>query len=478
MTLYEDKDNQVWVGTADGLYKLIETGGQITFELVSLGEPLGGEAYANTLSINTILEDRYGTLWIGTFGSGLFRLSGNGGVRRLTIADGLGDNRITDLLEDRENRLWASMRNGQISGLCLLDAATDENPIKKCYSTKDGLPSNWIPGMLETSDGKFWLATVAGLCEWQGENSTPVCKTYTAKNGLCDGTGSLIEDKDGNLWVGSGCGAQKISRYGFTTYGETDGLGSRFINSIFENSAGELFVSIRGNGRDVSRFDGDKFSLVKPILPPSSYYGWGWQQTVLQDSKGAWWIPTGAGVVRSADNTSFENLANAALETVKTGAKVSEVFRVFEDSRGDIWISVGGSELLRWERARNIWHNYTSQVGFSEYRIGSAFVEDQTGNIWIGASSDHGDSALIRYRNGEFRVLSEPSAVANGLSLSSNVFDDKVQSPATADGSDRLSEGAPSGWIRDLFLDSRGRLWIASTNSGVVAARRSEFRRF
>jgi two-component sensor histidine kinase len=43
---------------------------------------------------------------------------------------------------------------------------------------------------------------------------------------------------------------------------------------------------------------------------------------------------------------------------------------------------------------------------------------------------------LIRYRNGEFRVLSQ-------------------------------SEGAPSGWIQDLFLDSRGRLWIASNGDGV-----------
>jgi signal transduction histidine kinase/ligand-binding sensor domain-containing protein len=437
LTLYEDSDRQVWVGTADGLYKLIETGGQVSFELVPLGEPLGGvDADSNTLFINTILKDRYGTLWIGTWGSGLFRLSRDGKVRRLTISDGLGDNQITDLLEDRENRLWASMRVGQISGLCLLDTEANENPVKKCYSTKDGLPSNWIPDMLETSDGKFWLATALGLCEWQGENSASVCKTYTAKNGLCYNANSLVEDKDGNLWVGSSCGAQKITRYGFTTYGETDGLGSHIINSIFENSTGELFVSINGDRRDVSRFDGDKFSLVKPLLPKISYYGWGWQQTVWQDSKGAWWIPIGGGVVRSPDNTSFENLATAALEIVKTGAKFAEVFRLFEDSRGDIWISVGGSELLRWERARNIWHNYTPQVGFSKYRIGSAFVEDRSGNVWIGASSDHGESALIRYRNGEFRVMSE-------------------------------AEGAPSGWIRDLFLDSRGRLWIASTNSGV-----------
>ncbi len=446
LTLFEDKNNQVWVGTTDGLYKLIETGGQAALEAVSLGEPLLGSGGAiaepspNTIYINTILEDRHRTLWVGTFGSGLFRLSQDGSIRRFTAADGFGDNKITDLLEDRDGRLWMSMRSDELGGLCLLDAEASEQPVRKCYTTKDGLGSNWIRDMLETSDGQLWLATVPGLCRWQGEGGAPVCKTYSTKNDLCDDIFALAEDKDGNLWTGSPCGAKKIARYGFTTYNGADGLDDNEVNSIFENSTGELFATtFPKSERVISRFDGDKFSLVKLRLPDYvDYHGWGWQQTVWRDSVGAWWIPTGYGLFRSPDNTSFENLTSATLEKVETGAKGNEVFRVFEDLRGDIWIATTNkaNELLRWERAANIWHDYTSQVGFSAYRVGSALVEDDHGNVWIGASSDHNESALIRYRNGEFRVFTE-------------------------------AEGAPSGWIRDLFLDSRGRLWIASTNNGV-----------
>jgi hypothetical protein len=64
--LYEDANNQIWVGTSDGLYKLIDAGGQITFENAPLGEPLrtsGGAVAApspNTLSVSAILEDRHG----------------------------------------------------------------------------------------------------------------------------------------------------------------------------------------------------------------------------------------------------------------------------------------------------------------------------------------------------------------------------------------------------------------------------------
>jgi ligand-binding sensor domain-containing protein/two-component sensor histidine kinase len=445
LTLYEDKNRQVWVGTSDGFYRLIETGGSARFENVPLGEPLKlGEIETQTIYITAILADRRGTLWVGTHGSGLFRLPPDGGVRRFTTADGFGDNKITGLLEDRDGRLWMSMRSDESGGVCLLDAAAAGRPVRKCYTTKDGLGSNWIRGMLETSDGQMWLATVAGLCRWQGAGGAPgrksVCQTYTAKNNLCDDLYSLAEDKDGNLWTGSRCGAQKIARYGFTTYDQTDGLESARVNSIFENSAGELFATaFPKTERVISRFDADKFSLVKPRLPGYvNYHGWGWRQTVRQDRSGAWWIPTGHGLFRSPDNTSFENLARAALEKIETGAKALEIYQLFEDSRGDIWLLTTGAahELLRWERATNVWHDYTPQVGFSVYRVGSAMVEDRGGNIWIGASSNRRDGALIRYRGGRFRVFTE-------------------------------AEGAPSGWIRDLFLDSRGRLWIASTNDGL-----------
>ena len=465
--LFEDPTGQIWVGTSDGLYRLTGTGADSRLAAVPLGEPLGtgNQANAYTVFVTAILEDRRGALWVGTEGSGLFRLSPTGATRRYTIADGLGDNRITDLLEDRAGRLWASMRGGALGGLCRLEAENADAPVEKCYSEKDGLPTTWIPDLLETSDGKFWLATTGGLCRWEGEGASGgVCKTYTEKNDLCAGVTALAEDQDGNLWTGSACGAKKIARFGFTTYFTTDGLDWNKPNSIFENAAGELFVTTNKNGRVVSRFDGDRFAPVRPPLPPYvDYSGWGWQQTVWQDSRGAWWIPSGWGLFRTRDGTSFADLARARPAEVRTGAeaepgddakqimrrkygektaagaRLAEIFRLFEDSRGDVWIATTGyaNQLRRWERAADRWHDYTAPAGFSTYRIGSAFAEDGSGNVWIGASSDHGNGALLRYRpNGELQII-----VENG--------------------------DAPAGWIRDLFVDARGRLWIASTHTGL-----------
>lgn len=464
LTLFEDKNSQVWVGTSDGLFKLIDAGGQIRFELVPLGKPL-----YETISVNEIIEDRRDALWIATADNGLLRLAAGADARRFTMDDKLPSNNVVSLHEDRDGQIWAGFRPGMDGGLCLLDGAAVDAPVKKCYALKDGLPSLWVPDLLQTTDGKIWIATVSGLCEWRGEASSSVCKTYTEKNDTCGSALSLAEDKDGNLWTGSECGAKRIARYGFTSYFEGDGLGAANTNSIFENAAGELFVSTiptPGKERAVSRFDGDKFALVKPRLPEHIIWsGWGWQQTVWQDNRGAWWIPTGSGLFRSPDNTDFESLARAPLESVETGrqvimtgdvrkklvavygelfasrVKLYEVFRLFEDSRGDIWIVIANNELRRWDRTANRWHDHTAALNLSPDRVISAFAEDRNSDIWIGTGSDHAteshQGALVRYRDGQFRVFTH-------------------------------ADGAPRGWVRDLYFDSRGRLWIATTQDGLM----------
>ena len=168
---------------------------------------------------------------------------------------------------------------------------------------------------IKRATGKCGLATIRGLCRWQGENGNSVCRTYTAKNDLCDKEiWTIAEDKDGNLWNGTRCGAKKTARYGFTTYTEADGMGNPNADSIFENAAGELFVTFnKGSERTISRFNGEKFDLVKPAFPPDvDYFGWGWSQTVWQDrAAGNWWFPTGYGLFRFQTPARFEDLSQA-----------------------------------------------------------------------------------------------------------------------------------------------------------------------
>ena len=438
--LFEDENGTIWAGTSAGLYRLNR---ENQLEAANLG---ASRAEAAQISVTAIIKDRGGAMWVGTEGSGLFRVRADGKVRQFIASDGLPGNLVASLLEDREGNLWAGMRLPATAGLVLLDpaAADAQTPIvRRSFSSADGLPVHWIGALYQAGDGRIWLGTTAGLCEWQGADAKSVCRTYTAANDLCDkDVWSVAEDKDGNLWTGSKCGAKKWARYGFTTYGEGDGIEAKLINSIFENRAGELFAVIRDNSvRTIYRFDGGsgKFTSARPRLPAEiNYFGWGWKQTVWQDSAGAWLVPNGLGLFRFPPQTKFENLGSVTPQKFSPATKGRDVFRVYEDSRGDIWIATTyyGDELWRWERRTNVWHDLTAQIIPAPHRLVSSFVEDQSGNLWIGTGADE-DAELIRYRDGQFRIFT------------------------TADG-------LPGGWIRDLYVDHAGRLWIANAKNGLL----------
>ena len=437
--LYENADSTIFAGTSGGLYIFDEKSS--TFTAVDIGKPL---ANYDAVSVTAILEDEGGALWIGTEDNGLRRLSPSGKVGIFTHDDGLGGNSVFSLFEDADKRIWAGMRLDKFGGgLNLLKSETDADNsiVERHFSSKDGLTADWVTDFLQTGDGEFWIGTTAGLCRWQGANEKSVCRSYRAANGICDyDVWTISPDENGNLWTGSRCGATKITRYGFTTYDESDGNTAEVANSFFENSAGDFFVTKNGSkGRTIYRFDGGKFGEIIPKVPVEiGNFGWGWKQTVLQDRENSWWIPTAKGIFRFPANTAFENLDKTKPQNISPPTMSDEIFRLYEDSRGDVWVStLKKNGLWRWERGANVWHDYADLFAAdSANQAVTAFVEDQSGNLWIGTGAESGGE-LLRYRNENFEIFTKK--------------DDFV-----------------CGWIRDLYVDKANRLWIANTKSSLL----------
>jgi ligand-binding sensor domain-containing protein/two-component sensor histidine kinase len=433
--LFEDENGTILAGTSNGLYKLTDENKLVLFELGPTVAGLGA------FSVTSILRDVQERIWLGTNGKGLLLLSQDGSVIHFGVENGLADSDISTLVRDRNGRIWVGLRPGRQAGLCLLvpKPQADQNIVERVFTDRDGLPSNWITDLFSAPDGNFWIGTTNGLCHWQ-EGQGSVCKNYTGKNGICDKeVWSVNQDRDGNLWIGTACGLKEVKQHGFTAFTEADGLDLPLANSIFENSSGELFASFNdGSHRSVGSFDGERFHLAAPIIPEAvQYFGWGWNQTVLEDNTGVWWWPTGLGLYRTTSAVGFDKLDIQHAEKVDTGAKGDQVFRIYEQSNGDIWVATTGAanELIRWDRSTDKWNDLSGRIGLGPNRIASAFVEDRQGNLWIG--SGESDSALIRYRDGEFKIFSQ-------------------------------SDGVPAGWIRDLFIDHKGRLWIANPAVGLL----------
>ena len=348
--------------------------------------------------------------------------------------------------------------------------------IDRKFTTPD-LPSRWVSQLFETSQHRLWVATAKGLVEYlpAGDAQGRHFLTYGARNGLTyDGIDALGEDIGGSLWLSiSDEGLMKLANSGLTAYGERDGL--HHVGAIFEDRAHQLCFrgSVLGDSRSsvfegarldlvnanepkyytrFGCFDGRRFDwftlawgpLVYPIAGLSdadAVIGWVQENVTLQARSGEWWVGTGQGLYRfpAADRFSaLKSINPIAVYTTNDGLAAWQVYRLFEDSHGNVWISTVDATttngLARWEPASQRPRDLANSPGLPSLKdeLPRAFCEDAAGNIWIGF-----DNALARYADGAFALFT----------------------PA---------DGLPPGAIRDIHLDRSGRLWLASARSGLV----------
>jgi signal transduction histidine kinase/ligand-binding sensor domain-containing protein len=434
VTLFEDHQGTVWVG-GDDLYRLDMVDGR--WSLSRTGIVLAGEG------ANKIVEDRQGSLWILS-GYAVYRRRSDGMVERYSDAEGLPfKSHFHTILADRDGLIWLGTWDGLYR--LVADPKPRQRAVARVYRTKDGLASDAVFALFQSQDGRLWagvggrlISPTGGLSEFLPDKNGGRFRSYAVANGLSDvDISTIAEDRDGNLWLGTETtGAMKLALSGLTSYDEADGFNRARVRAIFQDRDGRICAV--GKPGVVYRLEEGKFSAIQINLPASQlYWGWGWNQIMLRDHLGEWWLAAAQGLVRYGKLRTLKELAHArprAIYTKRNGLPSDEVFRIFEDSRGDIWIGTLGhptSALTRWERATSTFHRYSLTDGVLE-ATPTAFCEDASGNLWLGFYL----GGLLRYSSGRFTDFSD----SYGL----------------------------SGLVRAIYLDRAKRLWLATDEGGAI----------
>lgn len=437
--LLEDNDGSLWLATSNGLFRLLRANGQVRIEAVEIGYPPG---MRDERHITKLYLDSRGTLWAMAI-SGLYRRKSRSNWERYSVANGLRNNFVQSMFEDRRGRLWLGSRS---AGLYLL--AANPHPgqriVEKAYSIREGLPGIDVRNITALPDGRAWLCVVGGLVLFNPESSDErKFLTYSMEQGLVsDEVYNLTQDNEGNFWVGTrNSGVMRIAISGFTTFGEQDGFVPGTFNTIRESGAGEILIhnGSRHDQRFFHYFDGRKF--VRAEHKVAAGFGFGREQAILQDRLGEWWVATDEGVHRYPNVKTVAELARMKPKAVygqKQGLAHHNAERIVEDQRGDIWIGTGVSPkdlifLHRWERETDKIHRYKLPDEIAPTANLSAIGEDAQGNLWL---ANVGAPGLTRYRDGQFKRFT-------------------------------VADGAPGNTVNAFFLDSKKRLWIATSNSGL-----------
>ncbi|MCB9283379.1 MAG: response regulator [Lewinellaceae bacterium] len=316
----EDQDGYIWIGTAKGLY-YIKPGTEEPNRWHSPDIP-----QSDDYSFRALKADRRGFLWIGT-SDGLIRLSADRQNARIFRAENSGpasisDNFITAIAEDDRGQIWIGSDGG---GLIQWDAEK-EGFIRHQHLPNDprSLGDNNIEAIYADRDGGVWIGHHKGISFLSNRRKPfQYWQNYGTSNSLSPGMITCFSERpDGNVWIGIDDG----------------GL------DLFDRKAGVFWHLKHQPGNPQSLSDNDVISL-------------------LEDSRGELWIGSWGGGLTRFVPTDFKGQPKGTFTRYipdgKPGSlQASEIWTIFEDRNGKIWLGSVDDGLLLFDRQTGTFRNF------------------------------------------------------------------------------------------------------------------------
>jgi ligand-binding sensor domain-containing protein/serine phosphatase RsbU (regulator of sigma subunit) len=355
-------------------------------------------------SINCLLEDNRGNIWLGTPGGGVTKYDGKS-FTHFTVAEGLNSNEIYSIYEDKIGNLWFGSEN---AGVCKYDGKFFTH-----YSEKDGLSNNYVTSIFQDHNDDMWFGTSNGLSKWDEKSFT----NYTNKEGLNNNVVySIIEDDSKNLWIETGGGVCKFDGKAFYNYSTTQGLSDNTVLCSLKDKQGNLWFGTYQGG--VTYYNGKNFkhySITEGLSNQSV-------SCILEDKAGDIWIGTYGGGLNKFDGNSFTHFAE------NEGLNSNEILSLLEDRSGNIWVGTNAGGLSKYD-GKTFTH-FTEKEGLSNNLVLSV-LEDKSGKMWFGSF--------------------------NGL----NKYDGKSFSHFS------MTEGMNSNDVKSIIQDRKGNLWLGTYEGGL-----------
>jgi diguanylate cyclase (GGDEF)-like protein len=410
-SLHFARDRTLWIGTETGV---------VTW---NAGSPWDQRQRIDSPAsrVNYLYADRNETVWAGTMASGLLRWDKGSRahvqyVHRANDSHSLPSDNIRSVMHDRSGMLWIGSFTDGIS-LVNLNSQGFQRFIPFDVEARNLGPVNSLQAIAGAPKGRLWLSTNAGVSLFDPANGE-VLKTYRAAPGRPgalsnDIAYSLYQQPDGPLWVGTSAGLNRLDdpdgRFEVIHFGS---VGADFINAIVPGAGGVLWIgtgyqAIRyhpasgatthyasnpadPNSRSVnsttailedrlgrvwmgSEWSGGGLDLLDPVTGLFRHFRHDPAKpdsladdnvaTLYQDPAGRLWVGTAKGlnqVLTAADGSiSFRSFAGA--DSVGQG----KILSMRADQAGNLWLSTV-SGLLRFDPTSGAVHRFTTADGLSE----------------------------------------------------------------------------------------------------------------
>jgi ligand-binding sensor domain-containing protein/signal transduction histidine kinase len=299
----ETRDGSLWAGTNCGGVSVFDP--QRANISAYLSAPVG--APDGDPCIASLAQDSSGTVWVGTWGGGLKRIT-NHVVEPVYGLGVLRDGRMMALFTSRDGTLWVGT---DAEGL----AEVKGRRVIRVYNTADGLASNSIRYITQIADGTIWVGTLGGVSRLGPDGRFT---SYTTRDGLPNlHVRAIHEDRDHSIWIGTyGGGLSRLRGGRLVSISQADGLADNTVSAILDDGRGNFWMSgNRGIQRvavdQLNQFADGKIRRVHSVLYgvddglANAETNGGFQPSAWKDRTGRLWFATikGLASVNPADVT-------------------------------------------------------------------------------------------------------------------------------------------------------------------------------
>jgi len=237
----ETKPGQLWVGTEDGGLNFFNSADQ-SFKKFPFSASQDTLSYHN---IHALYQDRSQRIWIGMYTGGLNILNpSTGKIKRYKSNPNdphtLSDNSVYAIDEDRQGRIWVST----IAGLNLYDQQQD----RFIRIKGKNLEKSCIYQVYQDEDMVIWIATYDnGLIRMDPDHRlTQYANTKKAGDISANKVICILDDGDGNLWLGTDGGGLNIfnKKTGtFKVFTDESWMKSAVVYGIIKDNHGKMWFS-------------------------------------------------------------------------------------------------------------------------------------------------------------------------------------------------------------------------------------------
>lgn len=229
-----------------------------------------------------------------------------------------------------------------------------------------GLPQDTVLSLIQTRDGYLWVGTLGGLSRFDGVHFTNFDdrdKRQLRETEIW----ALAEGNDASLWIGTfGGGLSRFKDGRFTVYGTREGLINDFVTSLCVDRDGGIWI---GTDRGLSHFKNDRFTnyTVKDGLQHDAIRG------LYTDRDGSVWVGTRQG--------GLNRIIGGKIEAPRAeGPRPTKIHFIDAGQKGDLWIGTTNG-LDRYSGS-----TFTSSKPLNESSSADvlALIRDREGNVWLG----------------------------------------------------------------------------------------------